>query len=258
MSGFGRRLASIAAGALLVLVAAAPAWADALYPSDAAGTWTFEPDRCDGMPWSRTYYLGYVLNDSALYDFDVPNPDVMPGETITVELAPTVVGTLHGSVTIEGTTTITGQLAGEGAFGGLVDPNGTFTLGFVPGPTTVGALPVDGDDWDVLPVGIAAVTAMITGTESGVQRIVALAQPFVPCDHPIPATGGIVPNAASASPADATPGPTGEVLALPDSDGAPRATPGGSPIAVAGVLLAVILVVLTAMVTPRGRRTKGV
>src|SRR4029450_7935299 len=85
------------------------------------------------------------------------------------------------------TTTITGQLAGEGEFGGVLDPNSTFTLSFVPGPTTVGALPVDGDDWEVVPVGIASVTATITGTESGVQRIVALAQPLVPCAHPPPA-----------------------------------------------------------------------
>ena len=257
MNRSGRRgLASLAAGAILMMAAAGPASADALYPSDAAGTWTFEADRCDGVAWSRTYYLGYVLNDAQSYGFDVPNPNVVPGETVTVDLAPTVVGTLHGSVTIDGMTTIGGELAGEGAFGGLVDPKATFTLSFIPGRMTVGALPVQGDDWPVVPVGIAAVTATISGTESGVQSIVALAQPFAACDRPAPATGGTVPDPAPASSSEATPAPTAEVLALPDSDEAPAATSRGSPIAIAGVLLAVILVLIATTVVRRGPRSE--
>jgi hypothetical protein len=120
---------------------------------------------------------------------------------------------------------------------------------------TVGVLPVQGEDWPVVPVGIASVTATITGTESGVQTIVALAQPFAACDRPTPATGAIVPDPAPASPSEATPAPTGEVLALPDSDAAPAATSRGSPIAIAGVLLAVIVVLLATTLVARGPRS---
>ncbi len=166
----------VAGGAIVSLLLAKPAAAAGLYPTDSSGIWG--PDSlCDHEAWSRTYILGYVMNDQLDYFFDIPDPVLIIGETVSVSLTPTVVGTLPGTVDIAGATTITGRIDPPDAFGGLFDAADAFTLSFTPGEPTVGSLPAPAG-WHH-PAGWAAVTATISGTESGEQTIVMLAQPFV-------------------------------------------------------------------------------
>ena len=255
MNGSIRRLAAIAGGAILFLAAAGPAWADAVYPSDAEGNWRFGPDLCDGTPWSQTYHLGYVLNDPDVDGFNTPK-SLIPGETITVELAPAIIGSLHGSVVVEGATTFTSDVASEAAFQGrLLDATSTFTLSVIPGSRTIGSGVVDGDDWEVVPIGIAAVEATITGSESGIQRFLAPAQQFVSCQRP-PVTAGVPTGGSTADP---TPTPTGEVLALPDTDVGPTTGSSGSSwVAVAGAGLLAWTTLLAALLALRRRQPGSV
>ena len=82
--GWRKRRVGLAVGVVISIGVASPVAADGIYPSDVAGTWTPQFDLCDGSPWSRDFFLGYVLNDQQDYVFDIPDPDIVPGETVSV------------------------------------------------------------------------------------------------------------------------------------------------------------------------------
>jgi hypothetical protein len=171
---------------LSAFIRTGPVTAHALFPSaGSGGTWDFN-QACDNQPFSRTYSLWYIVNASQAYPFDIPNPHFVPGERLTVTLAPTVVGKLAGTVSLTGTTTVTGQLPTTSGSQAALSP-AMFTLSFKPGPETVGSLPVPAQ-WASQYKGFTALTAVITGDKGTQETIVALAQPFKACSVSPPPT----------------------------------------------------------------------
>jgi hypothetical protein len=181
------RALGIATGALVLsaFLQTQSVAADALYGASSAGTWDFN-QACDNQPFSRTYSLWYIVNASQTYPFDIPNPHFVPGEHVTVKLAPTVVGRLGGTVGLTGADTIDGQLPMAAPWQGELAA-ATFTLSYQPGQETVGSLAVPAE-WAAQYVGFAALTAVITGDQGTATTIVMLAQPFNACGASPPPT----------------------------------------------------------------------
>lgn len=221
------------------LVPAAPAAADALYPGDAGGTWAYGTV-CETQPWTRSYNLWYIINDATDYVFDIPDPDLVPGQTVTVDLAPVVVGPgLRGHLALSGAASVTGTIpssppvpAGTMWQGILGDAE--IGLAWTPDPQFM-AVGVDvplPEGWGQY-LGALGFAATIT-TAGATTQTVMLAQPITNCAEPSP----------SPSPArTAVPAPKDEPTVPPTDVSAGPVHPATPPwpIVVLSMALAVLL-----------------
>lgn len=172
--------------------------ADALYPAASDGTWTGDTaEVCDTDPWtSPRWSLWAIAGSGQTYVFDIPNPTLVPGETLTIKLAPIVAGTVPGTVSLIGSDTVTVRMPDEAGQYPLT-PQPFFQLAYVPGRSTVGTVPLP-SAWIGKFTGFVGVAAQLTGDRGTNTHVAILAQGLRSCAGPA-ATSTIGPGSDGTS-----------------------------------------------------------